>query len=52
MAMTATFSFGQSFDPERELTKIDELWQRMYRCENYWCRVGLGAIVLSGMVAR
>ncbi|MBN1491240.1 MAG: mandelate racemase/muconate lactonizing enzyme family protein [Phycisphaerae bacterium] len=30
---------------------IDELWRRMYRCGNFWCRVGLGAIVLSGIEA-
>src|SRR6185312_5877518 len=30
---------------------IPELWQRMYHCGNFWCRVGLGAIVLSGIEA-
>jgi len=30
---------------------IPELWQRMYQCGNFWCRVGLGAIVLSGIEA-
>ncbi len=30
---------------------IEELWQRMYRCENFWCRVGLGPTVLSGIEA-
>lgn len=30
---------------------IGELWQRMYFCENFWCRVGLGAIVLTGIEA-
>ena len=30
---------------------IAELWQRMYHCENFWARVGLGAIVLSGIEA-
>jgi len=28
---------------------IAGLWERMYRCENFWCRVGLGVIVLSGI---
>jgi len=28
---------------------IPELWQRMYHCGNFWCRVGLGASVLSGI---
>jgi L-alanine-DL-glutamate epimerase-like enolase superfamily enzyme len=30
---------------------ISELWNRMYHCENFWCRVGLGAIVLTGIEA-
>lgn len=30
---------------------IDELWRRMYHCGNFWCRVGLGAIVLCGVEA-
>ncbi len=30
---------------------IQELWQRMYFCENFWCRVGLGAIILTGIEA-
>ncbi len=30
---------------------IAELWQRMYHCGNFWCRVGLGASVLSGVEA-
>lgn len=30
---------------------IPELWQRMYHCGNFWCRVGLGAIVLTGIEA-
>jgi galactonate dehydratase len=30
---------------------IPELWQRMYHCGNFWCRVGLGASVLSGIEA-
>ncbi|MEZ0219349.1 MAG: mandelate racemase/muconate lactonizing enzyme family protein [Tardiphaga sp.] len=32
-------------------TWIHELWQRMYFCGNFWCRVGLGAIVLTGIEA-
>lgn len=27
------------------------LWERMYQCGNFWCRVGLGAAVLSGIEA-
>lgn len=30
---------------------IPELWRRMYRCHNFWCRVGLGAAVLNGIEA-
>lgn len=30
---------------------IPGLWQRMYHCGNFWCRVGLGAIVLAGIEA-
>lgn len=30
---------------------IPELWRRMYQCGNFWGRVGLGAIVLSGIEA-
>lgn len=36
---------GQSIDD------IPELWRRMYHCGNFWCRVGLGAIVLAGIEA-
>lgn len=27
------------------------LWERMYHCGNFWCRVGLGASVLNGVEA-
>lgn len=27
------------------------LWERMYHCGNFWCRVGLGANVLAGIEA-
>lgn len=30
---------------------IDAMWQRMFHCGNFWCRVGLGAIVLTGIEA-
>jgi len=36
---------GQTVD------NISELWNRMYHCGNFWCRVGLGAIVLNGIEA-
>ena len=33
------------------IDNIPELWSRMYQCGNFWCRVGLGAIVLAGIEA-
>ena len=30
---------------------IPGLWQRMYHCGNFWCRVGLGASILGGIEA-
>ena len=30
---------------------IPELWRRMYHCGNFWCRVGVGVSVLSGIEA-
>jgi len=30
---------------------VPELWRRLYQCGNFWCRVGLGAIVLAGIEA-
>jgi L-alanine-DL-glutamate epimerase-like enolase superfamily enzyme len=36
---------GQSVDD------VPELWRRMYHCGNYWCRVGLGTAVLTGIEA-
>jgi len=34
-----------------DVDDIPELWRRMYHCGNFWCRVGLGAIVLAGIEA-
>ena len=36
---------GQNVD------NIQELWDRMYCCGNFWCRAGLGLIVLNGIEA-
>ncbi|GAI84679.1 unnamed protein product, partial [marine sediment metagenome] len=36
---------GQTVD------NIPELWNRMYHCGNYWCRVGLGVSVINGIEA-
>lgn len=33
------------------LDNIEELWQRMYHAGNFWCRVGLGAAVITGIEA-
>ncbi len=41
----APILIGQSPDD------VEELWQRMYRCGNYWCRVGLGVAILNGIEA-
>jgi L-alanine-DL-glutamate epimerase-like enolase superfamily enzyme len=30
---------------------VEELWQRMYRSGNYWCRVGLGVAVINAIEA-
>ena len=30
---------------------IPSLWQRMYHCGNFWCRVGLGVTVINGIEA-
>src|SRR5262245_27859184 len=35
----------------QEVENIEELWKRMYHCGNFWCRVGLGIIVLNGIEA-
>ena len=39
---------GQTVDDGED---IGELWERMYQCGNFWCRVGLGLIVLNGIEA-
>lgn len=34
-----------------DIKDIHSLWERMYHCGNFWCRVGLGATVLAGIEA-
>jgi len=34
-----------------DVEDIPGLWARMYHCGNFWCRVGLGAVVLCGIEA-
>lgn len=35
----------------QDVDDIPTLWQRMYQCGNFWCRVGLGTSVLNGIEA-
>lgn len=30
---------------------VEDLWRRMYRSGNYWCRVGLGVAIINGIEA-
>lgn len=36
---------------EKGIDDIGELWRQMYHCGNFWCRVGVGASVLTGIEA-
>ena len=35
----------------QDVSNISELWRRMYQCGNFWCRVGVGLVVLNGIEA-
>ncbi len=35
----------------QSICQIGELWNRMFHCGNYWCRVGLGLAVINGIEA-
>jgi len=35
----------------QDVSNIQEMWKNMYHCGNFWCRVGLGLIVLNGIEA-
>ena len=35
----------------RDVDNIQQMWDQMYHCGNFWCRVGLGTIVLNGIEA-
>jgi len=35
----------------QDVSNIQQLWSYMYQCGNFWCRVGLGLIVLNGIEA-
>lgn len=32
-----------------EALEVPVLWERMYRCGNFWCRNGMGAMALAGI---
>ena len=50
-AVPAIVEFFKPILVGQTVDDIPELWRRMYQCGNFWCRVGLGAIVLSGIEA-
>jgi len=35
----------------QDVSNISELWRRMYHCGNFWCRVGVGLVVINGIEA-
>jgi L-alanine-DL-glutamate epimerase-like enolase superfamily enzyme len=50
-AVPAIVEFFKPILVGQTVDDIPELWQRMYHCGNFWCRVGLGVIVLNGIEA-
>ncbi|MCW5550376.1 MAG: mandelate racemase/muconate lactonizing enzyme family protein [Opitutaceae bacterium] len=50
-AVPAIVDFFKPILVGQTVDDIPELWQRMYQCGNFWCRVGLGVIVLNGIEA-
>lgn len=50
-AVPAIVDFFKPILIGQNVDDIPELWQRMYHCGNFWCRVGLGTIVLNGIEA-
>ncbi|MDF1740916.1 MAG: mandelate racemase/muconate lactonizing enzyme family protein [Verrucomicrobiales bacterium] len=46
-----TVAFFKDILLGQNVDNIPALWERMYHCGNFWCRVGLGASVLSGIEA-
>jgi L-alanine-DL-glutamate epimerase-like enolase superfamily enzyme len=47
----ATVKFFEPILIGQNVDDIAGLWSRMYQCGNFWCRVGWGAAVLSGIEA-
>jgi L-alanine-DL-glutamate epimerase-like enolase superfamily enzyme len=50
-AVPAIVEFFKPILVGQTVDDIPELWRRMYHCGNFWCRVGLGTIVLNGVEA-
>ena len=50
-AVPAIVEFFKPILMGQTVDDIPELWQRMYQCGNFWCRVGLGATVINGIEA-
>jgi len=50
-AVPAIVEFFKPILVGQTVDDIPALWQRMYHCGNFWCRVGLGVIVLNGIEA-
>ncbi len=50
-AVPAIVEFFKPILVGQTVDDIPELWRRMYHCGNFWGRVGLGPIVLSGIEA-
>lgn len=50
-AVPAIVDFFKPILIGQNVDNIPELWERMYHCGNFWCRVGLGTIVLNGIEA-
>jgi L-alanine-DL-glutamate epimerase-like enolase superfamily enzyme len=47
----ATVDFFRPILVGQAVDNIPELWQRLYHCGNYWCRVGVGLAVINGIEA-
>lgn len=50
-AVPAIVDFFKPILVGQTVDDVPELWRRMYQCGNFWCRVGLGAIVINGIEA-
>jgi galactonate dehydratase len=50
-AVPAIVEFFKPILVGQTVEDIPLLWDRMYHCGNFWCRVGLGVIVLNGIEA-